>query len=112
MAFEFAIAIIFFEINIFLLNLQKVLLSMYTSYMNKKSKPPQQIQDLSPFILNIYGGNNNIKIITDKNSSSQNSLNQNNIFSKIKNYLPYICIVQFFQDKIILILNIIFNLKP
>ena len=84
------------------------LLSIYTYYMNKKSKPPQQIQPQ----INIIGNNNQIFLSNDTKSSSQNSLNQNNIFSKIKNYLPYICFVQFFQDKIILILKIIFNLMP
>ncbi len=82
--------------------------------MTIESKSSQQIGFIyiKKINLTINGDKNNPSTPNDTNSSSQNSLNQNNIFSKIKNYLPYICIVQFFQDKIILILNIIFNLKP
>jgi hypothetical protein len=79
--------------------------------MTIESKSSQQIGFIFIKEINftINGDKNNPTTPNDKKSSTLNSLYQNFILSKIKNCLLYICFVQFFQDKIKLILEIIFK---
>ncbi len=86
--------------------------------MNIESKhSPTNYSNCTFISINV--NENNPKFPNDANSSSQNSSNQNNksseiknyffSFSKIKNNLVYICFYVLLQDKIKLILKIIFN---